>query len=106
MARYQHLPVYQASYVLVREVYKLKVNLPKNVKYELGSELSKSSLKIIKGVVLANGSQGTYRVKILKILCLEMEVLWTYFRLLFDLKCISKGEFKIFLNAWQMLGNS
>ncbi|USN48719.1 MAG: four helix bundle protein [Pseudobdellovibrionaceae bacterium] len=46
MARYQHLPVYQLSYSFVRESYRLKAKLPKLLKYDLGSDISRSGFPL------------------------------------------------------------
>ena len=110
VARYQHLPVYQLSYSLVRESYHLKAKLPKLLKYDLGSDISRSCLRVLKGAILANSHAGVSRVRILVQVSLEVEVLWTYYRLLYDLKGISGGEFQVIserlielgsqINAW------
>jgi hypothetical protein len=92
MSRFQHLPLFQKCYGFVKEVYKLKLLLPKNLKHELGSDLLKSSLHCTKLVVLANGSENKERA--LKELFLEVQVIWVWLRLLVDLKAISTGQFQ------------
>lgn len=93
MARTQHLPLYSATFVFVREVYKIRVKLPKTLKHDLGQEAFGSAFKILKCVVLANRSRDKSR-HITRLL-LETEVQWALLRLLYDLKGISEGEFKV-----------
>jgi hypothetical protein len=47
----------------------------------------------IKGIIFANGS--IEKAPYLREVALEVEMMWTYLRLLFDLKGISKGEFQV-----------
>jgi hypothetical protein len=108
MARYQHLPIYQTAYSLTREIYRLKIKFPKVLKNDLGELLCASSLRCIRCVIFANGSQK--KIKPLQELLLEVETLWTFSRLAYDLQAISKGEFQVLseklsdlskqVNAW------
>lgn len=93
VARTQHLPLYSASYVFVREIYRIRIKLPKTLKHDLGRELFESALKILKCVVLANRSHDKSRY--ISRLLLEIEVQWAFLRLLFDLRGITEGEFKV-----------
>ena len=102
MARYQHLPIYKSCYVFSRECYRLKLKLPKMLKHDLGSEVFRSSLRCLKLIVLANGSQQ--KIKYLQSLLSEVEILWFYLRLLYDLRAISKGEFKVISERLADLG--
>ena len=104
----EHLSVYQALYSLSLQTYRLKLKLPKSVKHDLGQVFFESSVRCVRGVILANGSANTVRP--LQQTLLEFETLWVYSRLLFDLRAISSGEFKNIseiltdsgrqLNAW------
>ena len=108
MARYQHLPVYQALYTISLQTYRLKLKLPKSLKHDLGQIFFESSVRCLRGVVVANGSAN--KIRPLQQVLLEYETLWVYSRLLFDLRAISGGEFKVLsglltdagkqLNAW------
>ena len=93
MARTQHLPLYVSTYVFVREIYRIRIKLPKILKFDLGQEAFQSSIKIIKCVVLAN--QARDKEPHINRLLLEIEVQWLMLRLLYDLKGISEGEFKV-----------
>ena len=93
VARTQHLPLYSAAFVFVREIYRMRVKLPKMLKHDLGQEAFQSALKILKCVVLANRAHDKNR-HITRLL-LEVEIQWALLRLLYDLKGISEGEFKV-----------
>jgi len=93
MARYEHLPVYKSAYVLSREVYRVQEKLPKGLRYSLGSMAFESTLRCVKGIVYANGASS--KSKALNEVALEIEVLWTYLRMLYDFKGLSKGEFQL-----------
>jgi len=92
LSRFQHLPLFQKCYNFSKEVYRLKLQLPKNLKHDLGSDLFKSALRSTKLVILANGSE--VKEKPLKYLYLEVQVTWVWLRLLVDLEAISTGQFK------------
>src|SRR3989338_5609458 len=108
MARYQHLSVYQSLYALSLHVYRLKLKLPKFLKHDLGEVFFETTIRLLRGVVLANGS--VYKVRPLEQVLLKFETLWVYSRILFDLKAVSTGEFQVLseaingsgkqLNAW------
>ncbi len=96
MARFKHLEIYQSAYKFTREVYQIKTKLPKNLKFDLGEKTLNSCLKIIRGLVIANGTKD--RVKVLLQISLEIETLWVFLRMLFDFKGISRGEFEVLSN--------
>lgn len=93
MARFKHLEVYNQAYKLNREVFRIKQKLPKTLKYDLGEFVFRSSIRAIRGIVIANGSQE--KTKVLKQIALEIELLWLYLRMLFDFQGISRGEFQV-----------
>jgi hypothetical protein len=93
MARTQDLPLYGAAYVFAREIYKIRVKLPKSLKHDLGQEIFYAAIRILKNVALANRTHE--KSKYIEGLLLECEVLWALLRLLYDLRGISEGEFKV-----------
>ena len=93
MARSSHLQVYKASYVLCREGFRRVQKLPKDLRYTLGTRFFESTLKVLQAVVLAN--QKTTKAESLESALLEIELIWTELRLLYDLKGISAGEFQV-----------
>ncbi len=92
MSRYQHLPLYDAVYRYLRELYSLKNRLSKNLKNDLGQALCESGLRSLKLVVFANGSEK--KDAPLRDLALEIEVQWAYLRLIHDQKGMSLGQFE------------
>jgi hypothetical protein len=96
VARFKHLEIYQSAYKFTREVYQIKTKLPKNLKFDLGEKTLNSCLKIIRGLVIANGTKD--RLKVLLQISLEIETLWVFLRMLFDFKGISRGEFEVLSN--------
>lgn len=93
MARFHHLEVYQLSYRFSKMAYQTKLKLPKTLKNDLGQMTFESALRITKGIVIANGSAD--KAKILNQVFLEIDVIWQFLRLMFDLKGISKGELQV-----------
>jgi hypothetical protein len=83
MGRYQHLPLYDALFRYTKELYTLKDRLPKNIKNDLGQALCESSLRCLKLVIFANGSEK--KEVPLRDLALEIESQWIYLRLVHDI---------------------
>ncbi len=92
MSRYQHLPLYDAIYRYLRELYALKERMKKSLKNDLGQALCESGLRSLKLVVYANGSEK--KDAPLRDLALEIEVQWAYLRLVHDQKGMSLGQFE------------
>jgi hypothetical protein len=69
-----------------------RIHLPKALRYGLGAMLFQSTLRCIRGIVYANGSQNKSRP--LQEVVLEIELIWTYLRMIYDFKGISQGEFQ------------
>jgi hypothetical protein len=61
VARTQHLPLDSATFVFVRDVYKIRIKLPKLLKHDLGQETFESAIKILKCVVVANRARDKSR---------------------------------------------
>ncbi len=93
VARYQHLPLYQSCFGLTREIYRLRLKLPKLLKHDLGRMAFESALSCLRFVIVANGEAK--KEPTLRSLALEIECLWAYSRLLYELRGISAGEFKV-----------
>ncbi len=47
MARTRHLPLYAATYGFAKETFRIKVKLPKLLKYDLGQEAFTSAIKML-----------------------------------------------------------
>jgi len=91
--RTHHIPLYQSVFVFTREVYRLRSGFPKSFKHDLGQEVCESSIKLLKCVVLANSA--VKKEQYLSRLVLEIEVQWVLLRLLYELRAISAGQFKL-----------
>lgn len=93
MARFQHLPLYQATYGLCLNASRLKLKMPKNLKHDAGEAFVSNCLKCLKIIVIANQLQE--KKKHLDMLHFEFEMLWVSSRLLMDMRGITLGEFKV-----------
>lgn len=93
MARFQHLPLYQATYGLCLHAYRLKLKMSKNLKHDAGEAFVTNCLKCLKIIVIANQLQD--KRKHLDMLHFEFEMLWVSSRLLLDMRGITPGEFKL-----------
>jgi len=89
----REIPIYSVAYGFTRDIYRLKMSLPKTVRHDLGQELALSAIEIMKYVVLANRSHD--KAPHLRGLLLQVEIQWVLMRMTFDLKAISAGEFKV-----------
>ena len=109
MPKTRELPIYQGTYVYARETYRIKMKLPKAMKYDLGEEIFSGAIQLLKNIVQANRAKD--KTSYLMQALMEIEVQWALLRLLFDLRGISEGEFKLLserladigkqVDAWQ-----
>lgn len=92
MARYQHLPIFQAIYDLCLEIHQRVSNFPRVHKYSIGEKLKNISFDLMDSVIKANS------VKDKKVLLQEaesiLEKLKIYIRLCFDLKILGRQSFE------------
>lgn len=93
MAKVRELPVYQAIYNYSKEIVKIKKNMSKLVRSEIGGLLLNSSLRCLKLVTYANFQSK--RESALRELYFELESHWALFRLMVDTKEISVGLFNL-----------
>ncbi len=98
MARFQHLPLYQATYGLCLNAYRLKLKMSKNLKHDAGEAFVINCLKCLKIIVIANQLQD--KRKHLDMLHFEFEMLWVSSRLLLDMRGITPGEFTSISSNW------
>ena len=61
MAQYQHLPIYKATYELLRIVTQATSNFPRAYKYSLGDKLREEVVEMVVFVFKANSSRGAGR---------------------------------------------
>ena len=80
----------------------MKQKLPKDLKHDLGSMTFQATLRCIRCIVFANGLKT--KQKPLQELLLEIEMLWSYLRLLHDLRGVSRGEFQVLTERLESIG--
>ena len=84
MNKVAELEIYQTAYVLSREIYKIQQKMPKALKFSLGSKLLDSIMIVIRSIVIASSRKD--KVLPLEDMTSEIEVLWTWLRMGYDLK--------------------
>ena len=93
MSEPSSLPIYKEAYLLSREVFKIKMGLAKDLKHTLGEKMFNTSLQCIEHIILS--SDETDKAHHLNRLSIETELMWTWLRLLYDMRGISQGQFKL-----------
>ena len=93
MQRASELEIYKTAYVLTREIHKVRTKMPRSLKYDVGEEMMKSSLTVIRLII--QSSRESSKDTFLKELLTECEILWSWLRLSYDLKGASTGEFRL-----------
>ena len=95
MARYQHLPIFQAVYDLILEIHKRVDNFPRIHRYSIGEKIKNLGFDLLDFIIQANSVKD--KVNYLQQAENILEKLKIYIRLCFDLKIISCKGFE-FLN--------
>lgn len=90
MARFEHLPLYNRSYELLKACFRALEKMPRGHKKSIGERLVESALRQSQLIVFANGSQN--KEKPLVQLVLEIENMVLLLRVATDLKAMSLGE--------------
>ncbi|MFN7685328.1 MAG: four helix bundle protein [Oligoflexia bacterium] len=88
----RELPIYGAVYRYAREIFAIKIKLPKSLKHDLGQETFSSAIRILKHIALANRAHD--KTPHIEEALLEIEAQWALTRLIFDLRGISTGQFE------------
>ncbi len=65
MARYEHLPIFKASFDLAVHIEKIVKNFSRYHKYTLGSELRNQSRAIVQAIIEANSKKDDRREHLL-----------------------------------------
>jgi hypothetical protein len=74
-------------------VVKSAQQMPKAHKHELGSQMFNTALNCQRAMIKANIS--TNKVESLTNLVIELDILWTFFRLCYNVQALSSGEYKV-----------
>ena len=95
MARYDHLSIFQKSYDLNLEIYKVTHNFPREYKYTLGQKMKEISANLLDLIVIINSQEN--KVPYFPKIRVQLERLRIQIRVAFDLKIV-KGKKLEFLN--------
>ena len=90
MARYDHIIIFQKTYVLTVNIYKATGNFKKEYKYTLGEKLKLLCSELLDLIVVVNSAEN--KLEPLEKLNNKLETLRIHLRLAFDLKAISRGQ--------------
>jgi len=97
MARYEHLPIYRASYSLLLKIMELIRGFPRDFKYTIGENLQKHALDMIVEIYCANSAQdkcGNIRA-ILK----HVQFIGLFLRISMDIRIINETRYAEFVEA-------
>ncbi len=92
MARYEHLPVFKATYALNMYFFKLSQNFRKDYKYGLAQEIRGLLTELLDLIIIANNSQN--KLPALQKASLALERMRFKVRLLYDLRVIKVTSYK------------
>lgn len=97
MSRYEHIAIFQSTYMLTLEIYKTTKNFNKEYKYTLGEHLKKNAHELLNLVIKTNNMLGKEKIEGIKKIDYKKEELRINLRLAHDLKVISNGNLGLFL---------
>lgn len=102
MARYQHLPIFQAIYDLILEIHKRVDNFPRIHRYSIGEKLKNIGFNLLDLIIKANSvkNKAAYLQEAEDIL----ERLKIYIRLCFDLKILGSKGFEFLSRKMDEIG--
>ncbi|MEF3691684.1 MAG: four helix bundle protein [Candidatus Moraniibacteriota bacterium] len=95
MARYQHLPIFQAAYDLNIEIHRRVENFPRVHRYSMGERLKSLTMDFLDLMVKANSVQNKFEILTQSEFILEK--LKIYIRTCFDLKIFGPRIFEFLI---------
>ena len=104
MAQYQHLPIYKATYNLLRLVTQATSNFPRAYKYSLGDKLREEVVEMVVFVFKANSSRGAERAAQAALFLERLQVVELLMRLSKDLRLLSVKQFSEIVSMSDSLG--
>lgn len=104
MAQYQHLPIYKATYNLLRLVTQATSNFPRAYKYSLGDKLREEVVEMVVFVFKANSSRGAERAAQATLFLERLQVVELLMRLSKDLRLLSVKQFSEIVSMSDSLG--
>ena len=102
MARYQHLPIFQATYDLIIEIHKRTDNFPRVHRYSIGEKIKNIGFDLLDLIIKANSVED----KTIYLRQAEdvLEKLKIYIRLCFDLKILGSKGFEFITRKLDEIG--
>jgi len=101
MAFYQHLPIYNKAFALLRELNERVPGFSKQYKYFLGGELIKNNIEIIRLIIKANNERDwEKRQAHMEALCSTVEILITNLRIANELRQLGGQKQYLYLSAF------
>lgn len=104
MAQYQHLPIYKATYELLRLVTHATSNFPKAYKYSLGDKLRAEVVEMVVFIFKANSSRGADRAAQAALFLGRLQVVELMVRLSKDLRLLTVKQFSEIVSVSDGLG--
>jgi len=92
MAQYNHLPVFQKTYLLTVEMYGVTSRFPRAYRFTLGEKLKALLSDLLCHIVAANGQED--KVPSLEKAAVTLEQLRIHVRLASDLKILGLGTYE------------
>ncbi|MCL2040755.1 MAG: four helix bundle protein [Bacteroidales bacterium] len=87
MALYYDLPVYKDTYLLVRHLFQITQEFPKEYKYSLGQDMKRDALQLVRSIYRANKAEK--KREHLEQFLDDFELLKLEIRLCVDLRILS-----------------
>ena len=98
MAHYEHLPIYNRAFAVLREFNIRVPKFGKQYKYFLGGELIRCSIETIKLIIKANSERDKERrIALMEQLCLTIETLITQLRIANELRQLGGQKSYLYL---------
>lgn len=102
MARYQHLPVFQAIYDLILEIHKRVDRFPRVHRYSIGEKIKNIGFDLLDLVIEANSIKD--KGPLLEEAERVLEKLKIYIRLCFDLEIMGSKGFEFLIRGMDEIG--
>lgn len=102
MGLHYNLPIYKATYDLLREVVKTSRNMPRDVKQAVGNVLRDECIGVSLMIYRANVSEskGAHIVELLE----RVQVIELFLRIALDERFISRGQYARMVELTQSIG--
>lgn len=88
MALHSELPVYRDTYYLLRKIYEVTKNFPKEYKYTLGEEMKRDAMQLVRNIYRANKHKNDRKMHLENFLD-DFELVKLQMRLCADMKLLA-----------------